>query len=64
MHVNSFCCTITTKAREVIVRAAPAIVDADLWERARQALRRNMILATRNAKRQYLLRGLITCGVW
>ena len=53
----------TTKVREVIVRAVPAIVDADLWDRARQGLRRNMLMATRNAKRQYLLRGLITCGV-
>src|SRR5262249_46980691 len=34
-----------------------------MWERAMQALRRNLILATRNAKRQYLLRGLITCGL-
>lgn len=47
----------------MIVRTVPAIVDVDLWERARHALRRNMLLATRNAKRQYLLRGLITCGV-
>jgi site-specific DNA recombinase len=52
----------TTRDREVIVRPVPAIVDAATWERARQRLHQNQLLATRNAKRQYLLRGLITCG--
>lgn len=52
----------TTRAREVIVRAVPAIVTPDLWERARQNLQQNQLLATRNAKRLYLLRGLIRCG--
>lgn len=45
------------------MHAVPAIVDADTWERAQHGLRRNMRLATRHAKRQYLLRGLITCRV-
>jgi site-specific DNA recombinase len=53
----------STKAREIIAREVPAIVDADTWERAQHGLRRNMLLATRNAKRQYRLRGLITCGL-
>jgi site-specific DNA recombinase len=52
-----------SKTRSVIVRQVPALVDADTWERAQQALTRNQLLATRNAKRQYLLRGLITCGL-
>jgi site-specific DNA recombinase len=51
------------KTRALIPRAVPAIVDIDTWERAQQTLRRNMLVATRNALRQYLLRGLITCGV-
>jgi site-specific DNA recombinase len=52
----------TTRAREVIVRPVPAIVTADLWERARHSLHNNQLLATRNAKRLYLFRGLIRCG--
>src|SRR5262249_48966298 len=52
----------TTRAREVIVRSVPAIVTADLWERARHSLHTNQLLATRNAKRLYLLRGLVRCG--
>jgi len=51
------------KPREQIPRAVPAIVDVDTWEQAQQTLQRNMLVATRNAKRRYLLRGLITCGV-
>jgi site-specific DNA recombinase len=51
------------KTRDVIVRAVPAIVGAETWTRAQQRLRCNMLLATRNAKRQYLLRGLITSGI-
>src|SRR5262249_17192639 len=53
----------TTKIREVIVREVPHIVDKATWDRAQQALQPNRLLATRNAKRQYLLRGLITCGM-
>jgi site-specific DNA recombinase len=51
-----------SKACSVIVRQVPALVDADTWERAQQALTRNRLIAPHNAKRQYLLRGLIVCG--
>jgi len=50
------------KPREVIERDVPAIVDADVWNRARQTLRRNMIFSRKNARRRYLLRGLMRCG--
>jgi site-specific DNA recombinase len=46
----------------VIEREIPAIVDAATWDRAQATLRRNLLNATRNAKRDYLLRGLIKCA--
>jgi site-specific DNA recombinase len=51
------------KQRELITRAVPAIVDVETWEKAQQTLRRNLMIATRNALRQYLLRGLLKCGL-
>jgi site-specific DNA recombinase len=50
------------KEREIIVREVPAIVSPEVWERAQQVLKENQIEAMRNARRQYLLRGLIKCG--
>jgi site-specific DNA recombinase len=44
-----------------ISREVPALVSRELWERARSQLTRNRALSTRNARRSYLLRGLITC---
>ncbi|WP_051688243.1 recombinase family protein [Desulfofalx alkaliphila] len=43
--------------------ACPAIVNDKQWERAQQRLKENFFNAGRNAKRHYLLRGLIRCGV-
>ncbi len=40
---------------------APTLVDVETWEAAQAALLRNRNLATKNAKRNYLLRGLIRC---
>jgi len=40
----------------------PAIVDAELWQRAHDALRRNQTFSPRNGKREYLLSGLIWCS--
>jgi len=40
----------------------PAIVTEDEWNRAQEVLRSNIIKATRNAKRIYLLSGIIFCG--
>jgi len=51
------------KPREVITRVGPAIVDSVTWEKAQTTLRNNLIAATRNAKRQYLLRTLVKCGI-
>ena len=50
------------KKRDVIPRTVPAIVPEALWDAAQRQLRENMIEATRNARRKYLLRGLIECG--
>lgn len=43
-------------------REVPAIVDADTWQRAQDALRRNLAFSPRNTRREYLLRGLVKCG--
>jgi site-specific DNA recombinase len=50
------------KAREVIEREVPAIVSVEVWESAQQKLRAHMVFSSKNAKHDYLLRGLITCG--
>ncbi|MZP31344.1 recombinase family protein, partial [Heliobacterium undosum] len=51
------------KQRDTITRQVPAIVSEDIWEAAQTSLQNNQIEATRNAKREYLLRGLIKCGM-
>ena len=43
-------------------RETPVIVSEELWEKGRQALKKNQLEALKNSKRQYLLRGLIKCG--
>ncbi len=50
------------RQRESIERNVPAIVDADMWERAQQRLHDNMRFSPKNAKHRYLLRGLVKCG--
>jgi site-specific DNA recombinase len=40
----------------------PALVDEAMWERAQERLARNRQMARRNAKREYLLRGLVFCS--
>ncbi len=40
----------------------PAIIDRVTWERAQAQRKRNKEMARRNAKRDYLLRGLIKCA--
>jgi len=51
------------KNRELIPREVPAIVPEEIWEKAQQKLKENQLEATKNAKRKYLLRGLIKCGL-
>src|SRR5260370_32448562 len=49
--------------RKVIVREVPAIVTEEIWNRAEQVLRSNRIMAPRNGRTPFLLRGLIKCGL-
>jgi site-specific DNA recombinase len=49
--------------RNVIARAVPAIVSEQVWQVAQQVLRSNRIMAKRNNRTPYLLRGLIKCGL-
>jgi site-specific DNA recombinase len=49
--------------RKVIVRAVPAIVTGETWDRAQRVLRSNQIMAARNGRTPFLLRGLIKCGL-
>ncbi|KJR99585.1 MAG: DNA recombinase [Peptococcaceae bacterium BRH_c4a] len=53
----------SAKKREIIEREVPAIVSVDIWERAQQVLHENQIEAPRNSRHNYLLRGLIKCGI-
>lgn len=50
------------KEREIISREVASIVTEEIWDLAQQTLRDNQLEAVRNAKRQYLLRGLIKCN--
>jgi site-specific DNA recombinase len=45
-----------------IEREVPALIDEDLWNKARAQLQKNRTLPKGNETRYYLLRGLITCG--
>ncbi len=55
----------TQKQREIFEREVLAIVSPELWERAQQTLRDHALFAERDESesRDYLLRGLITCGL-
>lgn len=53
----------TKKQRELIAREVPAIVSEEIWEKAQQVLRENQICSAKNAKHQYLLKGLIKCAL-
>ena len=46
-----------------IRQEVPAIVSRATWEEAQRLLKQNWANAPRNAKRDYLLRGLIFCGL-
>jgi site-specific DNA recombinase len=54
--------TFSGRGGEPIERAVPALVDAETWQRANAQLHRNRALARRNARRTYLLRGLVRCA--
>lgn len=52
----------SNKSSKIIYRPVPAIVSEELWQKAVESLHYNLIAATRNAVRKYLLRGIIKCG--
>ena len=52
----------TPSGIEVIATHVPPIVSEEIWQRAEELRRNNKKEAWRNAKRAYLLRGLIRCG--
>jgi site-specific DNA recombinase len=47
----------------IIEQEVPAIVSREIWERAQKIAESNWRNAPRNAHRDYLLRGLLFCGV-
>lgn len=51
------------KKRPLISRPVPAIVAETTWNKAQQTLKVNFLFSARSAKNQYLLRGLIKCGL-
>lgn len=50
------------KNGEEIAVNVPAIVSRQVWDRAQAQRTRNKVMALRNCKREYLLRGLVKCG--
>jgi site-specific DNA recombinase len=48
--------------RALVPLRYPAIVSAEVWGQAQVALKERRTFSDRNAKHQYLLRGLIKCG--
>ena len=49
--------------RELIVRTVPAIVPEDIWQKAQKTLSANVLFSKRNSSHQYLLRGVMKCGL-
>jgi len=47
------------KARKLISRQVPAIVDEKTWDKAQKTLRDNFLFGVRGTRNQYLLRGLM-----
>jgi site-specific DNA recombinase len=45
-----------------IERAVPALVSPETWEQVQRQLTQNRSLSKKNARRDYLLRGLVKCG--
>jgi site-specific DNA recombinase len=52
----------SSTGRQIIVRAVPAIVTADVWNKAQKTLAANFLFSKRGTRRRYLLRSLIKCG--
>lgn len=54
--------TLYRPEEEWIRVPVPAIVDTDTWQRANEMLQKSRQMATRNAKHDYLLNGLLRCA--
>lgn len=48
--------------KNAIAVSVPVIVDRETWKRAQEQRKYNRLMAMRNCKRNYLLRGMIRCG--
>jgi DNA invertase Pin-like site-specific DNA recombinase len=48
---------------DIISQEVPTVISRETWQTTQGLLRNNWAYAPRNAKRDYLLRGLILCGV-
>ena len=53
----------TVSGRPVISRPVPAIVTEEVWQKAQATLKANFLFGIRSSRNQYLLRGLIKCGL-
>jgi len=53
----------TDRERSVISRPVPAIVTEEVWRKAQANLKAHFLFGARSARNQYLLRGLIKCGM-
>ena len=49
--------------REIITRTVPPIVTEEIWQKAQKTLNSNLLFSKRHSHHQYLLRGLIKCGL-
>lgn len=52
----------TTQTRDVIVAEVPALVSPELWQATQETMQRNRVQPT-TARRTYLLRGVVRCGL-
>jgi site-specific DNA recombinase len=49
--------------RLIVTRTVPAIVEEQIWKQAQETLAANRLFVSPRGNRQYLLRGLIKCGL-
>jgi len=53
----------TASGRPVVSRPVPAIVIEEVWRKAQANLKAHLLFSSPSARNQYLLRGLIKCGL-
>jgi site-specific DNA recombinase len=49
--------------REIVTSDVPALVNVETWDAAQAQLEKNLLFSSRNATHDYLLRGLMKCGL-